>query len=194
MPSTTPSPRSSRRLRRAGTVAAAAAIALSATFGLGIAPASAAPAAAAPASTPTDASQITIPGAKPGPAPRWPGAQYRFVFGTHWIPVAHGGQNIRSFRIQGYSVRPEGLAFNDINECVSFPGYSKNITATSFVGVILPQIYETTVTSFSEPHCTGYDYGRVGGSGPIDRSAIDWTLYAHHAPTIYHYQSADAIG
>ncbi|QIS38466.1 hypothetical protein [Clavibacter capsici] len=91
MPSTTPSTRSPRRLRRAGTIAAAATIALSATLGLGIAPASAAPAAAVPASTPVDASQITIPGAKPGPAPKWPGPLFRFVFQTHWIPVAHGG-------------------------------------------------------------------------------------------------------
>ncbi|KZC94351.1 MULTISPECIES: hypothetical protein [Clavibacter] len=182
MPSIAPSTRSSRRLRRAGTVAAAAAIALSATFGLGIAPASAATAAAAPASTPTDASQITIPGAKPGPAPKWPGAQYRFVFQTHWVKVADGGQNIRSFRIRGYSVRPGGLAVNDINECVTYPGYDPKITDYRNVGIVLPQILNTTVTSYSGPSCTGYDYSKVGGSGPIDRGDIHWTLFTHHAP------------
>lgn len=182
MPSTTPSTRSPRRLRRAGTIAAAATIALSATSGLGIAPASAAPAAAVPASTPVDASQITIPGAKPGPAPKWPGPLFRFVFQTHWIPVAHGGQNIRSFRVQGYSVRPGGLAYNDVNECVSYSGYNDRIDDVRYAGVVLPQIYDTTVTSFSGPHCTGYDYGRVGGRGPIDRATLDWTLFTHHAP------------
>lgn len=181
-PSTTPSTPSSRRLRRAGTLAAAATIALSATFGLGIAPASAAPASA---STSTDASQITVPGAKPGPAPKWPGPLFRFVFQTHWIPVAHGGQNIRSFRVQGHSVRPGGtLAYNDVNECVSYTGYSDKIDDVRYAGVVLPQIYDTTVTSFSGPHCTGYDYdyGRVGGRGPIDRQYLDWTIFTHHAP------------
>ncbi|QIS38112.1 hypothetical protein [Clavibacter capsici] len=196
MPSIAPSTRSSRRLRRAGTVAAAAAIALSATFGLGIAPASAATAAAAPASTPTDASQITIPGAKPGPAPKWPGAQYRFVFQTHWVKVADGGQNIRSFRIRGYSVRPGGLAVNDINECVTYPGYDPKITDYRNVGIVLPQILNTTVTSYSGPSCTGYDYSKVGGSGPIDRGIstgrssrttrrllADRTIRMHRRPT-----------
>jgi hypothetical protein len=184
MPVTMTSTRSSRRLQRAGTVAAAAAIALSATFGLGIAPASAesasaAPASAAPASTPIDASQTTVPGARPGPAAKWPGQLYRFVFGTHWTP---GGQNIRSFRVQGYSVRPGGLAFNDVDECVSYSGYNGRINDVRYVGVVLPQIARTTVTSFSGPHCTGVDYGRVGGRGPIDRSNLDWTLFTHHAP------------
>jgi hypothetical protein len=184
MPSTTPSTRSPRRLRRAGTLAAAATIALSATFGLGIAPASAAsasaaPASTAPASTPIDASQTTVPGAKPGPAAKWPGQLYRFVFGTHWTP---GGQNIRSFRVQGYSVRPGGLAFNDVNECVSYSGYNNRIDDIRFVGVVLPQIAQTTVTSFSGPHCTGFDYGRIGGRGPIDRANLDWTLFTRHAP------------
>jgi hypothetical protein len=186
MPSTTPSTRSPRRLRRAGTLAAAATIALSATFGLGIAPASATsastsatPASAAPASTPIDASQTTVPGARPGPAAKWPGQLYRFVFGTHWTP---GGQNIRSFRVQGSSVRPGGLAFNDVDECVSYSGYNNKINDVRFVGVVLPQIAQTTVTSFSGPHCTGFDYGRIGGRGPIDRSNLDWTLFTHHAP------------
>ncbi|MFT2707529.1 hypothetical protein [Clavibacter zhangzhiyongii] len=188
MPSTTHSTRSSRRLRRAGSIAAAAAIALSVTVGLGIAPASAAPAPAAPASvapasTPTDASQITIPGAKPGPAPKWPGQLYRFVFGTHWIPVAHGGQNIRSFRVHGYSVRPGGtLAYNDVDECVTYSGYNDKINDVRYAGVVLPQIYDTTVTSYSGPSCTGYDYGKVGGRGPIERSHLDWTLFTHHGP------------
>jgi hypothetical protein len=185
MPSTAHSTRSSRHLRRAGTIAAAAAIALSATVGLGIAPASAAPAApasVAPASTPTDASQITIPGAKPGPAPKWSGPLFRFVFQTHWIPVAHGGQNIRSFRVQGYSPIPGGLAINNVNECVTYSGYSDKIDDVRYAGVVLPQIYKTTVTSFSGPHCTGYDYGKVGGSGPIERSHLDWTLFTHHGP------------
>jgi hypothetical protein len=182
MPSTMRPARSSRRLRRAGTVAAAA-IALSATFGLGIAPASAAPASAAPASTPTDASQITIPGAKPGPAPKWPGPLYRFVFETHWIPVARGGQNARSFLVHGYSVRPGGtLAYNDVNECVTYLGYHDNIDSYQKAGVVLPVIYDVTVTSFSGPQCTGYDYGRVGGRGPIDMSSLSWTLFTHHAP------------
>jgi hypothetical protein len=186
MRSTTPSTRSSRRLLRAGTLAAAAAVALSATFGLGIAPASATsastsatPASAAPASTPTDVSLITVPGAKPGPAAKWPGPLFRFVFGTHWTP---GGQNIRSFRVQGYSVRPGGLAVSDVDECVSYSGYNGKIDDVRFAGVVLPQIAQTTVTSFSGPHCTGYDYGRVGGRGPIDRSNLDWTLFTHHAP------------
>ncbi|MBM7413025.1 hypothetical protein JOE38_002848 [Clavibacter michiganensis] len=174
MPSTTPSTRSSRRIRRAGTVAAAAAVALSATFGLGIGPAS-----AAPATTPIDASQTTVPGAKPGPAAKWPGPLYRFVFGTHWTP---GGQNIRSFLVQGYSVRPGGLAFNDVDECVSYSGYNNRIDDVRYVGVVLPQIYDTTVTSFSEPHCTGFDYGRIGGRGPIDRATLDWTLFTRHVP------------
>ncbi|RIJ51772.1 hypothetical protein DZG00_07520 [Clavibacter lycopersici] len=182
MPSTTPSTRSPRHLRRAGTIAAAAAIALSATFGLGIAPASAASASAAPASASTDASQITVPGAGHGPAPRWPGPLFRFVFQTHWIPVAHGGQNIRSFRVQGYSVRPGGLAVDDVDECVSYSGYSDRIDDVRYAGVVLPQIYDTTVTSFSGPHCTGYDYGKVGGRGPIDRATLDWTLFTRHAP------------
>ncbi|MFT2752311.1 hypothetical protein [Clavibacter sp. Sh2088] len=187
MPSTTPSSRSSRRLRRAGTLAAAATIALSATFGLGIAPASAttasaSPASAAPASTPIDASQTTVPGAKPGPAPKWPGPLFRFVFQTHWTPVAHGGQNIRSFRVQGYSAIPGGLFINNVNECVSYSGYNDKIDDVRYAGVVLPQIANTTVTSFSGPHCTGYDYGRVGGSGPINRGFLDWTLFTHHAP------------
>jgi len=181
MRSTMPSTRSSRRLRRAGSVAAAA-IALSATFGLGIAPASAAPASTAPASTPTDASQITVPGAKPGPAPKWSGPLFRFVFQTHWIPVAHGGQNIRSFRVQGYSPIPGGLAINDVNECVSYSGYDDKIDDVRYAGVVLPQIYKTTVTSYAGPNCTGYDYGKVGGRGPIDKGTLDWTLFTHHGP------------
>ncbi|MDO4081445.1 hypothetical protein [Clavibacter michiganensis] len=108
------------------------------------------------------------------------------MFQTHWIPVAHGGgQNIRSFRVQGYSVRPGGtLAYNDVNECVSYTGYSDKIDDVRYAGVVLPQIYDTTVTSFSGPHCTGYDYdyGRVGGRGPIDRQYLDWTIFTHHAP------------
>jgi hypothetical protein len=185
MRSTTPSTRSSRRLRRAGTIAAAAAIALSTTFGLGIAPASAAPtsAATATASIPIEASQPTVPGAKPGPAPKWPGQLYRFVFETHWTPVARGGQNARSFLVHGYSVEPNGrVAHLDINECVTYLGYHDNIDSYQKAGVVLPSFDDVTVTSFAGPHCTGFNYGKVGGSGPMNMSTTSWTLFTHHGP------------
>jgi len=175
MPSTTHSSRSSRRLRRAGTVAAAAAIAVSATVGLGLAPAS-----AAPASTHGDASHASTTSA--GDVTESKAATQRFTFTTHWIPVTRGGHNVLSFGIVGPDRLVDGNVVPGYYRCVSFAGYRKDIDVERSVTVDLPSSDYLTVGGFSDPGCRGYAFSKVGGSGPIDKQHASWTIFSHHAP------------
>jgi hypothetical protein len=175
MPSAMRTTRSPRHLRRAGTIAAAAALALSATVGLGIAPAS-----AAPSTTHGDVSSISTGSA--GDVTESKAGTHRITFTTHWIPVARGGQNVLSLGVVGPDRLVNGNVVPGFYRCVSFGNYQNNIDLVRSVSVDLPSPEYLTVGSFSGSDCNGFPYSKVGGTGGLDGRHASWTIFSHHAP------------
>ncbi|MBT1636075.1 MULTISPECIES: hypothetical protein [Clavibacter] len=174
MPSTTHSTRPSRLRRRAGTVAAAAAVALSATVGLGIAPASAAPST-------THAAESSVSTSPAGDPTESKVATQMYTFTTHWTPVSRGGQNVESFMVAGPSNKwVNGADRPSFHYCETFPNYRNNLDTDSHVNVFIPSEYGTSVVSFPSPNCEGQF---VDGFGQIDTVHHSWTLFTRHAPT-----------
>ncbi|QIS38113.1 hypothetical protein [Clavibacter capsici] len=175
MPSTTHSTRSSRLRRRAGTLAAAAAVALSATVGLGIAPASAAPST-------THATGSFLSTSPAGDPTESKASSQMYTFTTHWTPVKRGGQNVVSIKIVGPADKAEnGGLHSSFVLCETIPNYRNYLDTDAHVNVFLPQADGFTVLSYPGPGCGDYPY--TDGFGPIDSIHHSWTVYTRHSPT-----------
>ncbi|OUE28285.1 hypothetical protein [Clavibacter michiganensis] len=152
MSSATPSTRPSRRLRRAGPVAAGAAIALSAVVGLGIAPAS-----AADAFYPFGTDHVRVH--------------------THWLS---SGVNVRSIRVTGPIIIQNGKSHATFDRCFSMgndyrPGVEKDRT----IAIDLPSnVY--TVVGYADGACRISEARTGGGASGVPSSAHDWTISPFH--------------
>ncbi|OUE18914.1 hypothetical protein BFL36_12800 [Clavibacter michiganensis] len=173
MTSTAPSTRSSRRLRRAGSVAAAAAIALSASIGLGIAPAS----ASAPAS---DHTTVTAPlaaaSAGDPSASQLRGLVTRVQFQTHWTP---SGSNIRSIRVQSPLVMIGGRSYRDVNACYSMGAYRPGADISPYIQVDLTQS-NYQVTGYLGAACNSGTGTSTGGIATYQ--SRNWMIYNDGPP------------
>ena len=156
MSSTTPS---TRRLRRAGSVAAAAAIALSAAVGFGVAPASAA--------TPSDVTADSL---------------VHVRIHTHWLA---SGVNVRSIRIVSPVIIDNGHRHSNYDRCFSMGSYRAGIEQDRTIAVDLPTDNYDVIT-FAGDACQLSNQRIGGASGPIFSGTYrDWTVFARQPAQIH---------
>ncbi|ALD13368.1 hypothetical protein [Clavibacter capsici] len=163
----TPSTRSSRRLRGAGSLTAAVALAVTATVGLGIAPASASEAPTSATTTTT----VPAPGTGGSPETSLAYGDVRIQFQTHWT---RGGHNVRAIRVQ--SLKGAG----NLSRCYSMGDYRPGADLYPYIKVDLPAGFYDVI-SYDGPTCN-IQYQTAGGFGTIDTTGHNWMVYDRYAP------------
>jgi ribonuclease HI len=156
MSSTTPS---TRRLRRAGSVAAAAAIALSAAVGFGVAPASAATDSAVTADS---VNHIRVH--------------------THWLA---SGVNVRSIRVVSPVIIQNGHRHSNFDRCFSMGNFHGGVEQDRTIAFDVPTDNYDVIT-YADGACQASNQRIGGASGPIYSGAHhDWTVFARQPAQIH---------